>query len=122
MRSLLIGCIRADAEGANFVNCFGHYLRGIDAIVALHAPIHATFYNDSTLSNELISVDHIFDGAAIVHFWSRLTAGVAHPAGAYEVDRLILAILTRKNEQWLIHAFENMTLTNPRTGEAIFRG
>ncbi|MBW8808640.1 MAG: SgcJ/EcaC family oxidoreductase, partial [Lysobacter sp.] len=41
-------------EDATFVNRFGHYVRGVDQIVALHASIHATIYSDSSLENELI--------------------------------------------------------------------
>ena len=109
-------------EEATFVNRFGHYVQGVDAIIALHTPIHQTIYSDSTLSNELISVAHIADGAAVVHFWSRLSAGAAHPAGVHEVDTLILSVLTKQNENWRIRALENVTLTNPRTGEAVLRG
>ena len=36
---------------ATFVNRFGHYVRGVEEIVALHAPIHETIYRDSTLQN-----------------------------------------------------------------------
>ena len=108
-------------EDATFVNRFGHYVRGVDAIVRLHAPIHATIYSDSTLENELVDVIPIGDDAAVVHFWSRLTAGAAHPAGAHAVDTLILAVLTRQGSAWRIKALENVTLTNPRTGEAVLR-
>lgn len=106
---------------ATFVNRFGHFVRGIEEIVALHAPIHQTIYRDSTLENELIDIDPVADGVAIIHFWSRLSAGAAHPAGAHVVDTLILAVLIRQNEAWRIRALENVTLTNPRTGEAILR-
>lgn len=109
-------------ENATFVNRFGHYVRGIDAIVALHAPIHETIYRDSTLENELIDVSHVAEGVAVMHFWSRLAAGAAHPAGPHEVDTLILAVLTRQNETWRIRALENVTLTNPRSGEPVLRG
>jgi len=109
-------------EDATFVNRFGHYVHGIDEIVALHAPIHETIYRDSTLDNELIDVAHIADGAVVIHFWSRLAAGAAHPAGPHEVDTLILAVLTRQDEIWRIRALENVTLTNPRTGKPILRG
>lgn len=108
-------------EDATFVNRFGHYVRGIDQIVALHAPIHETIYRDSTLRNELIHAAHIADGAVVLHFWSRLAAGAAHPAGPHEVDTLILAVLTRQNGVWRIRALENVTLTHPRTGEPILR-
>ncbi|MCH1998980.1 SgcJ/EcaC family oxidoreductase, partial [Achromobacter xylosoxidans] len=57
---------------ATFVNRFGHYVRGVDEIVKLHAPIHQTIYRDSTLRNELIDVTAIGGEAAIIHFWSRL--------------------------------------------------
>lgn len=108
-------------EDASFVNRFGHYVRGVDAIVGLHAPIHATIYGDSSLANELIDVVPIGDDAAVVHFWSRLTAGSAHPAGPHAVDTLILAVLTRQAGAWRIKALENVTLSNPRTGEAVLR-
>jgi uncharacterized protein (TIGR02246 family) len=108
-------------QDATFVNRFGHYVRGVDQIVALHAPIHETIYRDSTLENELIDVTHIADGVAVVHFWSRLAAGAAHPAGPHRVDTLILAVLTRDSGIWRIRALENVTLTNPRTGEPILR-
>jgi outer membrane protein TolC len=74
------------------------------------------------IENELIDVVHIADGVAITHFWSRLAAGAAHPAGPHKVDTLILAVLTRQNEKWHIQALENVTLTNARTGETILRG
>jgi uncharacterized protein (TIGR02246 family) len=108
-------------EDATFVNRFGHYVRGVKEIVALHAPIHETIYRDSTLMNEVIDVIPIADGAAVVHFWSRLTAGAAHPAGPHQVDTLILSVLTRRNDTWRIKALENVTLTNPRTGESVLR-
>src|SRR6218665_11133 len=82
-------------EDAAFVNRFGHYVRGADAIVALHAPIHATVYSDSFLENEIIDQMTIADGAEIVHFWSRLTVGAAHPSGPHSVDTLIQAIVLR---------------------------
>jgi len=108
-------------EDATFVNRFAHYVRGIDEIIELHAPIHATIYSDSTLENELIDVVAISGDAAVVHFWSRLAAGRAHPAGPHSVDTLILAVLTRQAGEWRIKALENVTLTNPRTGEAVLR-
>ena len=96
-------------------------MRGVEEIVALHRPLHETIYRDSTLENELISVDPISDDAAIVHFWSRLSTGAAHPAGPHQVDTLILAVLTRRDGDWRIHALENVTLTDPRTGETVLR-
>jgi len=108
-------------EDATFVNRFGHLVRGIDEIIALHAPIHQTIYRDSTLANEVIDVIAIGDGVAVLHFWSRLTVGSTHPAGPHSVDTLIQAVLTRHEELWLIKALENVTLTNPRTGEPILR-
>lgn len=108
-------------EGATFVNRFGHYVRGVEAIVALHRPIHETIYRDSTLENELIEATPIADEAVVVHFWSRLAAGAAHPAGAHKVDTLILAVLTKRNGAWRIQALENVTVTDPRSGKTILR-
>ncbi|MBV1690123.1 SgcJ/EcaC family oxidoreductase [Novosphingobium sp. G106] len=109
-------------DDATFVNRFGHYVRGVDEIIALHAPIHETIYRDSTLENELVDLVPIADGAVILHFWSRLAAGLAHPAGPHEVDTMILAVITRGEGTWRIQALENVTLTNPRTGETVLRG
>ncbi|MDB4875266.1 MAG: hypothetical protein JWM41_1712 [Gemmatimonadetes bacterium] len=106
---------------ATFVNRFAHYVRGVEAIVSLHQPVHETIYRDSTLENELIDITAIGEDAMIVHFWSRLRVGPAHPAGAHDVDTLILAVITRREGVWRIQALENVTLTNPRTGEAVLR-
>lgn len=108
-------------EGATFVNRFGHYVRGVGAIIALHRPIHETIYRDSTLDNELIDVTLLGVEAAVIHFWSRLSAGEAHPAGAHHIDTLILAVLTTSGETWRIQALENVTLTDPRSGKPILR-
>lgn len=108
-------------QDATFVNRFGNYVKGVEAIIAMHAPIHQTIYSDSTLKNEVIDTIPLGDGAAVVHFWSRLTTGPAHPAGAHAVDTLILAVLTRQDDAWKIKALENVTLTNPRTGQNVLR-
>ena len=108
-------------KDATFVNRFGHYVSGVDAIVAMHVPIHETIYSDSTLDNELIDVVAVAEGAVVMHFWSRLSAGAAHPAGPHQVDTLIQAVLVGQQGRWCIKALENVTLTNPRTGEALLR-
>jgi uncharacterized protein (TIGR02246 family) len=108
-------------DDASFVNRFAHYVRGVDAIVALHEPIHETIYRDSVLENELIDATPVGEGVVVVHFWSRLRTGPAHPAGGHDIDTLILAVVTRRDGSWRIQALENVTLTNPRTGEAVLR-
>ena len=108
-------------DDATFVNRFGHYVRGVDEIVALHRPIHETIYRDSSLENELIDKISVGEDAMIVHFWSRLHIGPAHPAGAHDIDTVILAVLARRDDTWKIQALENVTLTNPRTGEPVLR-
>jgi uncharacterized protein (TIGR02246 family) len=108
-------------EDATFVNRFGHYARGVQEIVSLHAPIHETIYSDSTMENEVISTIALGDDAAVVHCWSRLTVGEAHPAGPHAVDTVILAVLRLQSNGWRVQALENVTLTNPRTGEPVMR-
>lgn len=107
--------------GATFVNRFGTYWRGVEQIVAGHARIHETIYSDSTLRTDAPDVDPIADDAAILHFWSRLSAGAAHPAGPHQVDTLILAVATRRDGEWRIQALENVTLVNPLTGDRVLR-
>jgi uncharacterized protein (TIGR02246 family) len=108
-------------EDATFINRFGHYVRGVQEIISLHAPIHETIYSDSTMENEVIATIALGDDAAVVHCWSRLTVGKAHPAGPHAVDTVILAVLKHRSENWLIQALENVTVTNPRTGEPVLR-
>ncbi|AJB47389.1 hypothetical protein RR32_04440 [Acinetobacter nosocomialis] len=108
-------------QDATFVNRFGHYVKGINEIIALHQPIHDTIYSDSTLENELIDVTSLTNDICISHFWSRLTAGLAHPQGPHQIDTLLLTVLVKENNSWCIQALENVTLTNPRTGEIILR-
>ena len=112
------GLFHADAS---FVNRFGTYWRGAEQIVAAHARIHASVYSDSTLANEVPDVDPISEDAAILHFWSRLTTGEAHPAGPHAIDTMIMAVATRRGGEWRIQALENVLHTNPLTGEAVLR-
>ena len=106
---------------ATFVNRFATYWRGVDQIVAGHASIHASIYRDSTLAIDPPDVDPIGDSAAILHIWSRLSAGAAHPAGPHQIDTLILAVATRRDGEWRIQALENVTLTDPMTGAVRLR-
>ncbi|MDB5972084.1 MAG: hypothetical protein JWQ90_4534 [Hydrocarboniphaga sp.] len=106
---------------ATFVSRFATYWRGVDQIVAGHAGIHASIYRDSTLAIDMPDVDPISDDAAILHFWTRLSAGAAHPAGPHQVDTLILAVVTHSAGEWRIQALENVTLSNPMTGVATLR-
>ncbi|MEQ1064905.1 SgcJ/EcaC family oxidoreductase [Acinetobacter sp. XH1741] len=108
-------------KDATFVNRFGHYVKGVDEIIALHRPIHETIYSDSKLENELIDITHLNADICISHFWSRLSAGAAHPQGPHQIDTLILTVLIKNDHSWSIQALENVTLTNPRTGENILR-
>lgn len=108
-------------KDATFVNRFGHYVKGVDEIIALHQPIHETIYSDSKLENELIDITPMSKDICISHFWSRLTAGSAHPQGPHQIDTLILTVLIKNDDSWYIQALENVTLTNPRTGETILR-
>ncbi|MBL6938690.1 MAG: SgcJ/EcaC family oxidoreductase [Alphaproteobacteria bacterium] len=106
---------------ATFVNRFGTYWRGVDPIVAGHRAIHETVYRDSTLRNDPPDVDMLSDDAAVLHVYSRLTTGPAHPAGPHAVDTLLMIVVTRRGESWRIQAAENVTLTDPRTGKQILR-
>jgi uncharacterized protein (TIGR02246 family) len=106
---------------ATFVNRFATYWRGIDQIIAGHRFIHDSIYSDSTLRVDPADVDWAGDAVAILHFWTRLSAGAAHPAGPHAVDTLILAIATRRDGDWRIQAAENVTLADPRTGKDILR-
>ncbi len=106
---------------ATFVNRFATYWRGAEAIVAGHRRVHETIFSDSILETEAPDVDGLSPDAAILHFWTRLTVGAAHPAGPHQVDTLILAVLTRRDGQWRIQAAENVTLTDPVSNSAILR-
>ena len=106
---------------ASFVNRFGTYWRGREPIVAGHRAIHETIYRDSTLDIDRPDVDWLSDEIAILHFWTRLTAGAAHPRGPHQVDTLVLAVVTRRDGVWRIQTAENVTLVDPRTGIEVLR-
>ena len=106
---------------ATFVNRFATYWRGVDQIVEGHAFIHTTIYRDSTLAVDAPDIDPISNDAAILHLWTRLSAGAAHPAGPHQADTLMMAVVTRRDGEWRIQAAENVTLVDPRNGAAILR-
>ena len=107
---------------ATFVNRFATYWKGAEAIVEGHRAIHETVYRDSLLKIDPPDVEMLSDDVAILHFWTRLRTGEAHPAGPHETDTLVLAVLTKRGGSWRIQAAENVTLTDPRSGKAILRG
>ena len=41
---------------------------------------------------EVIDVFPVGEGAAVVHFWSRLNAGQSHPAGPHAVDETVVGV------------------------------
>jgi uncharacterized protein (TIGR02246 family) len=106
---------------ATFVNRFGTYWRGADAIVAGHVRVRTSIYRDSTLANDPPDVDPLSESAAVLHFWSRLSAGEAHPAGPHQIDTMIMVVATFRDGEWRIQALENVTLTNPMTGATVLR-
>jgi uncharacterized protein (TIGR02246 family) len=108
-------------DDATFVNRFATYWRGVGEIVEGHRRIHETIYRDSTLAIDAPDVDSLSSDVAILHLWSRLTAGAAHPAGPHQVDTLMLAVVTRRGQDWRIQAAENVTLVDPATGAALLR-
>ena len=106
---------------ATFVNRFATHWRGVGQIVAGHAGIHASIYRDSTLAVDAPEVDPIAADAAVMHVWTRLSAGAAHPAGPHQVDTLILAVATHRDGEWRFMAVENVTLVDPMTGATKLR-
>nr|WP_282560355.1 SgcJ/EcaC family oxidoreductase [Providencia alcalifaciens] len=106
---------------ATFVNRFGHYVKGVNEIIEMHITLHKTIYRDSTIKNELIDIIPWSEEIMITHFWSRLSAGDAHPIGPHNVDTVIMAVLVKQNEEWRIRVLENVTLVNPRTGHIKLR-
>ena len=108
-------------DDATFVNRYATYWRGVDQIVAGHRAIHDSIYRDSSLRVDPADIDPIDDDAAILHFWTRLSAGAAHPAGPHQADTLILAVATRRSGDWRIQAAQNVTLADPRTGRELLR-
>jgi uncharacterized protein (TIGR02246 family) len=106
---------------ATFVNRYATYWRGVGEIVAGHRFIHEGIYSDSQLQVDAPDVDLLSEDAAILHFWTRLSAGAAHPAGPHQADTLILAVVARRAGGWRIQAAENVTLADPRTGQEILR-
>ena len=68
-------------EDATFVNRFGHYVRGVQQIIDLHSPIHATIYSDSTLANEPIDAVPIGDGEMLDRVRERSETNQTRAAG-----------------------------------------
>jgi len=45
-------------------------------------------------------IDRVGDDTAILHFWSRLSAGAAHPANPHQADTLPLIVATRRDGEY----------------------
>jgi uncharacterized protein (TIGR02246 family) len=108
-------------DDATFVNRYAAYSKGAREIVESHRIIHETIYSDSLLTVDPPEVRPLSVHVSILHFWTRLSAGEAHPRGRHQVDTLILAVVSCREGDWRIQAAENVTLTDPRTGQEILR-
>ncbi len=106
---------------ATFVNRFATYWRGMEAIVEGHRGIHEGVYSDSVIAVYPPEVDRLSDDLVVLHLWSRLQSGAAHPRGAHAVDTLMLVIAERRAGDWRIRAAENVTYADPRTGRELLR-
>lgn len=106
---------------ATFVGRYATYWRGRDKIVAGHKTIHETSYSDSILTVDPPDVDVLTPDIAVLHCWTRLATGAAHPAGPHQVDTLMLAVVMRHQGQWKIVAAENVALVDPQSGAQILR-
>ncbi len=118
--------MRAFAElfhpDASFVNRFATHWRGREEIIEGHRAIHEGVYSDSVITVDPPEVSQLSDGLAVLHLWSRVRTGPAHPRGAHAIDSLMLVVAECRAGDWRIRAAENVTLTDPRTGTEVLRG
>lgn len=106
-------------EDATFVNRIGQYWRGREEIVRQHALIHASIYQDTTISNRVQDVDFLGEAVAIVHVRSTASFGPSMPHGPREASTQLLYVATLRDGEWRIQAGQNVALMDPTTGKLI---
>ncbi len=96
------------AEDADFVNVFGTWWTGRDAIERAHAGAHATIFKDSRLSIERNETRFVGPDAAVVRSLWRMT-GQVDPKGAAVPPRagILINVLRRAGDAWTIVASQN---------------
>lgn len=101
------------AVDADFVNVYGMYARGRQAIAQGHGAIFRTVYADSVMVYTLAKIRLLRADVAVVHLRARLSVPRGPLAG--ELEALPSMVLTRDNGEWAISAFHNTFIQPPQT-------
>ena len=100
--------------GKGTLPCFGDPVGHMSA-----NGIHATVYQDCTISNRVLDVDFIRDDVAVVHVRSLVRVGRAMPAGPREFASQFAYVAVGEDGRWRIRSAQNVVVTDPRTGELV---
>lgn len=96
-------------EDADYVIINGAYIKGRKSIEEGHNRIFSTIYKNSHISPEIKSVRFLSDTIALAHTeWSLKLAD------SRENRAMISLVLTKKNGQWNITAFQNTAIEASR--------
>ena len=99
------------AEDADFTNVKGVSRHGRTALEAFHEPLFKTIWSNSALTISKKKVRYIKNDVAVVDAWWDLD-GLRKPDGSDAPPRtgLLIFIMTKSNNKWLITVMHNMDL------------
>lgn len=100
------------ANDADFVNVRGEYGSGRDAIAAAHAHIWATIYAGSTIRYSVSRCREVAPGVLLAHLDARLHVPAGPLAG--DIEAIPSLVLVSSADRWLIAAFHNTQIPQPR--------
>jgi uncharacterized protein (TIGR02246 family) len=101
------------AEDADFVNVFGHYVGGREAIAAGHQQIFNTVYRGSRNSGTVEAMRALSPGVALAYVAWHLR--IPDGGSEREMHARNTLVLTNEGDGWQIAAFQNTLIAAPRT-------
>jgi uncharacterized protein (TIGR02246 family) len=105
------------ADDADFVNVYGMYAQGRDAILAGHEGIFRSIYAGSRVEYRVKSARRLRDDVALVHLHARLSVPSGPMAGVNEA--LPSMVLVRDGGgEWRIASFHNTFIREPGAAPA----
>jgi len=99
------------AEDADFVNVYGMYGKGREAITKAHDAIFRTVYAGSVVAYTVRSVRLLSPDVALVHIDAQLFVPQGPLTG--QLKAIPSVVLTRQGEAWKIASFHNTFVTAP---------
>jgi len=107
--------VEAHGEEATVVTVEGLYCKGREPIRSLMTMLYAGPFKGSKVFWKPEDIRFVGDDAAIVIYWNGILLGGVKELPPEETRRATTFLSKQDNGEWLVEAFQNVFITEPKT-------